>query len=181
MGQSAKLHGLADEESLETTQRYMTWRYSIALLVIAVLVLLSYLAMQMVIGAYEQNSSLINVSGKQRMLLQRIALFSTQLVHADSSTEREFLASQLERSANEMEVAHKGLTQGSEELGISSVLSEELEAMYWEDPLAVDDMVKTYLEQTRLLIAQAAGAGPASVNCELHSFSSQSSQSTVDS
>jgi|GEM_PF-6526885 len=57
--------------------RSLTWRYLIALILVAMLATAAWLSLHLVISEQESNAAIVNVSGRQRMLSQRTALFST--------------------------------------------------------------------------------------------------------
>jgi len=62
--------------------RSLNWRYLIALVLVAMLSTSAWMSMHLVISQQESNAAIVNISGRQRMLSQRTALFSTLLVNA---------------------------------------------------------------------------------------------------
>lgn len=79
----------------------LTIRYIAALTIIAALLTTTYVNLQYLIKTEESSSSLINISGRQRMLTQRAALLSLQLVHTEEAVAKESIRQQLknQRSA----------------------------------------------------------------------------------
>ena len=59
--------------------RALTLRYVVALLLVATLSTAAWLSLDLVIAEQKSTSAIVNVSGRQRMLSQRTALFSSLL------------------------------------------------------------------------------------------------------
>jgi PAS domain S-box-containing protein len=106
-------------------------RYILALLFIAILSILAYLNLKYLTELQVNDGETINISGKQRMLSQKIALYVLQ----DNIPE-------LEKSFNSMEVAHKHL--------ISMNMSQDLKNVYFKKPIELDKEVKTYIYHANL-------------------------------
>lgn len=142
--------------------------YIIALTLIALLLVLSYLIMNYAIDRQSYDASIINISGKQRMLSQRTALLAAQLIYPEK---REWAKSELEIAANTMHRAHMGLTRGDEELKLPGVRSEEIKRLYFEkripheeedheshdhydtkDMISLDNLVLHYIEEIRSVL-----------------------------
>lgn len=99
----------------------------------------------------EINAAAINVSGRQRMLSQRTALFCLRLVCTDDTVEQEKLRHQLLADIDLMEMSHNGLLNGDENLKLSGHLSEALKGMYFKPPLNLDQQIRNYIAQVRAL------------------------------
>lgn len=65
--------------------KLITRKYMVAIIVIAILDTISFTAVLSVINLDKDYAFLINTSGRQRMLSQRIALHLNQLQHADQT------------------------------------------------------------------------------------------------
>ena len=107
--------------------------HSIILLLIAALSYTIYIYLDRGVKRHKESAYIINVSGRQRMLSQFIALSALQ--YKDTIPEQQQI---LSSAISEMQQAHDYLTS------ISS-MSEELKEMYFL-PLNTDTRVKLYLE-----------------------------------
>ena len=119
-------------------------RYLLALSLLALLAAAAYASLDAVIRSQETYSSVINISGRQRMLSQRIALLSSSLSKAGDA-EYDDLRLRLRDAASLMRASHVALTEGSEPMGVPAQLSEQIRASYYEPPLEVDRQVREYL------------------------------------
>ena len=93
-------------------------RYILALSIIAILIILSQIFIQLTIARNDDDSRVINISGRQRMLSQRIAKLGRQILDAPTEAARVSLAADLETSAKLWEKSHDGLLKGDAELGL---------------------------------------------------------------
>jgi diguanylate cyclase (GGDEF)-like protein/PAS domain S-box-containing protein len=122
----------------------LTWRYVIALLLIASLSTAAWLSLHLVISEQKSTAAIVNVSGRQRMLSQRTALFSNLLASA-SKAERVVVRSKLTDAIQLMERSHHSLTHGDSEMGLPRTMSPTVHAMYFDGPNALDKQVETYI------------------------------------
>ncbi len=137
--------------------RALTWRYVIALVLVASLSSAAWISLHLVIEEQQSTAAVVNVSGRQRMLSQRIALFSNLLVNAPQS-ERTQIRARLKDAVDLMERSHHALTHGDEALGLSGKMSDAVRAMYFDGPDALDAGVDAYIGSARefLLLEQDA-------------------------
>ncbi|MHB8170214.1 MAG: diguanylate cyclase [Thermincolia bacterium] len=124
----------------------------LALGIIALLAGSAYLILYELIEAQEKNAASINISGRQRMLSQKISLLSLQLVNTLNKYERNQIKADITETANLMEKSHNGLIRGDESLNLPGQLSPTLQSMYYMEPLLVDSQVTRYITVTRVLI-----------------------------
>jgi diguanylate cyclase (GGDEF)-like protein/PAS domain S-box-containing protein len=134
-----------------TVARALTWRYVIALSLVALLSTAAWLSLHLVISEQNSTAAIVNVSGRQRMLSQRTALFSNLLINAPK-TERAAIRGKLKDAIQLMEHSHHGLTNGDAALGLPRTMSPIVHAMYFDGPNALDDQVETYIKVVHELL-----------------------------
>lgn len=138
---------LGKQSNLEVA-RSLIWRYSVALLLIASLSTAAWVSLHLVISEQESTAAIVNVSGRQRMLSQRIALFSHLLVDRPAS-ERESIRNTLNEAIELMAHSHQGLVQGDEKLHLPATHSAEVHSMYFYGQNPLDLQVINYIEDVR--------------------------------
>lgn len=134
--------------------RALVWRYIIALSLVASLSTAAWFSLHLVISEQKSTAAVVNVSGRQRMLSQRTALFSNLLV-TSPKTDRAAIRGKLRAAIDLMALSHRALTQGDKTLGIPSTLSPTVRAMYFDGPDALDTQVKTYIGKVEELLLQS--------------------------
>jgi len=141
----------------------LTLRYVFALSLIALLSITAFFTLRFAITEQESSAAIINVAGRQRMLSQRISRFA--LLYVLNEEERPSLLSTLNNDLELFEASHAALLNGGSVRGLSAdevlVLSgnpsDAVSAMYFSDPMNLDTQVKTFIEETRSLLASPAG------------------------
>ena len=131
--------------------RSLTARYIIALTLIAVLTTSAWISLHMVISEQKSTAAVVNISGRQRMLSQRIAFYSSLLIHT-AIDQRPAIREKLKESIDLMRKSHNGLIHGDPDLGLPSSMSGKVKAMYFEPPLMLHEQVETYLDNANKLI-----------------------------
>lgn len=116
--------------SSDTTSKTLLRRYVIAVAIILCLVTGSHFASVRVLSVQQDSATSINISGRQRMLSQRIQFKVSQLINASSDYEKTH--AQLTEVVDLFEQSHLALTQGGD-LGMNGKLSPELETLYFSD------------------------------------------------
>lgn len=129
----------------------MTIRYVIALSIIAVLSFTAYFSLNAVIQSEETSAAILNTSGRQRMLSQRLVYFSEHLVGTEDKAKREEIRRKLLDSVDLMELSHKGLILGAPAMGLPGNPSPKIYAMYFSPPMALDEKVNTFLSEVKAL------------------------------
>lgn len=128
---------------------WMTRRYLIALSAIALLAVAAFTAFQELIAAHERTLAVVNISGRQRMLSQRIALLVHRLAVDDCTETRADCVARLREAVDLFETSHRGLAHGSATFDIPGPTSPTVERLYFEQPAALDDRVRRYIAAAR--------------------------------
>lgn len=98
------------------------------------------------------NAAVVNISGRQRMLSQRLALFCMRLVSSQAPGERQALKKVLGDLILLMERSHRGLIYGDRALSLPGKPSGAVMAMYFKSPLNVDRQMQNFLTSARNLL-----------------------------
>ena len=115
-----------------------TKKYIFALSVIAIFSISAYFNLNKLISNQEDDGKIINISGKQRMLSQRIALFAIN-----------YKTDQLQEMTTLMESSHKKLT--------NIKMSKEIKNIYFSKPTELDKKVNAYIKNAKSFIKNRDG------------------------
>ncbi|WP_160148197.1 sensor histidine kinase [Rubripirellula obstinata] len=126
----------------------MTRRYVIALLLIAAVLILSHTLLLAQIARTESDGYIINVSGMQRMLSQRIGLMAIELTRNDDLETSSALAAKLEDAHSMMKSNQSELNQANEQS-----MTPEIQDLYYGQS-NLDQRVTDYLSLAEQLLNQ---------------------------
>lgn len=132
-------------------KKFMTRRYLFGLAIIAFIFISAYTVMNIMIVFGESNASIINVSGRQRMLSQRISMLSSELIITKPPILYGKAKGQLVDAIELMEKSHRGLLEGSKNMNLPDTISESIKLMYFAKPMNADERVTKYLTSARRL------------------------------
>lgn len=130
----------------------LTLRYALVLMVLAILVTSNYLSLQRQIGLGALDSSVINTSGRQRMLSQRTALLAQQIALSEDGQELAELHAALSQAHAQLEVTHEQLLGDKTGLVHGANLSAALHPLYFDAPNNLDQHYHAYDELLHTLI-----------------------------
>ena len=125
--------------------------FLLVLAVLALLIVVNILTLQARTKSQKSAAAVVNVSGRQRMLSQRMALLPQNLLRAETSNERADVRNELAGAIDLFERSHRGLTEGDAEMGLPGDLPPEARAIYFEPPAPLDEQVQRYLTSLKLL------------------------------
>ncbi|WP_052074772.1 putative bifunctional diguanylate cyclase/phosphodiesterase [Shewanella mangrovi] len=132
-------------ELLRQHWRKGTLTYLLALVIIAVLALLSHYLVQSIVDEQEATARVVNLAGRQRMLSQRITLFASELRDAGASQLREPLAAAYYDAISTMSTMHYALMNGSSSLNIPTPTSAHIKQIFNQPPVNLHQKVTEFL------------------------------------
>lgn len=134
----------------------LTTTYVLALALIGVLVITSTVVIGFLTREQIGDASVINISGKQRMLSQRIMQFAQR--HVQLGTEE--TAADLVALADEMLEQHESLLAGDPELGIMRPVPESARSFYFSEPHNLDARIRAFVTNAKALAAVPDSRSP---------------------
>ena len=132
--------------------RSLQFRYATALVLVALLSVASFSSLMVVMSSQEADAPTINVSGRQRMLSQRVSLMALRYATAPNEAERDVVGKLLDDAIDLMERSHRGLVEGDDGLGLRGEKTPQVAALYYA-PTELDSRVVGYLADARELRA----------------------------
>ncbi len=145
----------AQTEQKSHRKKQLTIRYMVAVTLVFLLSLSSLIVLEYTLRLQEGYSSVINLSGRQRMLSQQIALLTHEILECNTSEKYTKLKEQFDRAVLLMETTHKHLISGKTGRDHADyTLSENLQKIYFQPPHDVDHLVTHYLSSIKKLLNQ---------------------------
>lgn len=148
--------------------RSFNLRFAIALLLLAILVSGALYSLNLVIESNLQTAAAVNISGRQRMLSQQIALEATRMAIETDLDEQGSSRSALAAAIDQFETNHFDLVNGNEARGIQGRMSTDLTNLYFNGPDAVDPLVREFLASARELVDAPQGSLSQNMSQLLH-------------
>lgn len=145
---------LRDPDQATRTARFLAVRLTVAIFLIAVLATAEFWIARMAVDRQDSDALLINVSGRQRMLSQRIAGLSQELQASPPPYSEETLR-HLRDAVDLMADAHMDLTRGDADLSIPPP-SDALAEHYFDGRPSLDQEVAAFIESARRIVGAAA-------------------------
>lgn len=114
------------------TFRKLSRLYIIALSAIAVSVIISQVLIHQFLDDQENDSTVVNIAGRQRMLSQKLTKESLQLLIAEETSELSRLKNDIKSTLAQWKFSHYALVEGSDSLGLPGNNSGEVREMFEE-------------------------------------------------
>ncbi|HEY4798536.1 MAG TPA: histidine kinase, partial [Bacteroidia bacterium] len=128
----------------------LTRKYILALLLLSALTVFSFIFFLYSIRTTDKDGYMINLSGKARFYVQRVALAGLQYVCDTNSQKRSVLLTTLKNRITEMEDAHNILTHDTVSI-TSKYHSPEIDSIYFNAPVFLDKKTNMFLSEAHLL------------------------------
>ncbi len=132
--------------------RALTIRYGTALGLIASLSVCAFLLMEFQFASKQTHASLINVSGRQRMLSQAIPLDAGELFFGRTEAERIDGQARMQRHISEMAEAHRMLVSGEGPFLMPDEMGFGIADAYFRTPDGLDAQVHAFLRLGRAFV-----------------------------
>src|SRR5262245_1535709 len=129
----------------------LTVRYDVALCVLVLLAFGNFLLLKKEIQVNATSAAVLNISGRQRTLVQRSLLLAEHLFIAQDPVKRARLRNDLSETANLLEKSHRALLQGDVSSHLPGHPSEKVKEIYW-GPLSLDSELRRFLEALSALV-----------------------------
>jgi len=129
----------------------MTFKYLFALGLLAVLSIASYFILSENIKTQKTGAAVVNISGRQRMLSQRIALQAHQLADTQNREIQEKHRLALSDTIKIMEESHNGLIKGRADLNLPGNPSQQVLDIFYSPPVSLDSRLRNYLNEAKAI------------------------------
>lgn len=148
-GSSAPLEG-------GLTGHWMTRRYVLALSIIALLASSAFLAFSQLLAQHEDLLAIVNISGRQRMLSQRTALYvellATRVCHTGDPSCRQHLA----EATAQLEENFERLSQQGSPAGFSRQAAARIHELYFDPEIGLQPLMRRYLAALHTILQTPA-------------------------
>lgn len=131
---------IRDEEDRKSYRP--TTHYFLALLLIALAAIASHSILVHSLWELDEDSTTVNIGGRQRMLSERTFRLAGELMVSDNPADRQILKDQLQTSLSLMRESHKRLA--SEARQIASPDGLDLKSAYFEGRPSLDERLNSY-------------------------------------
>ncbi len=124
----------------------MTKRYIFALIAIAILAISAFGTVALLIAEHKSTLSVVNISGRQRMLSQRTALYVAQLADPSRKADQKKHKGELRKATMLLEQAHLALTGKANAINMSIDMSPEARRRYFKGAYPLNEQMRGYLK-----------------------------------
>ena len=132
--------------------RSLRLKFIIMFAAIILSVAVAFIIMALLINGERWHSEVINISGRQRMLSQKIALLSLELANSDTKLQRDQIRGDLKDSVAAMRSSHDDLVHGIGTRNLSGSRLETMNKIYFDEPHFLDNSTEDYLKEADTLV-----------------------------
>ena len=134
----------------------MRTRYIIALLSVAILSSVAYIGFNSIIATEDQSAETINMSGRQRMLSQRIPMLAQLVAQETEQAAKDKLIADFDASLSLMRHSHASLIYGDKELALEPLRSKAVHRLLFGDDVFLDHRLATFFREAETFSSHAS-------------------------
>ena len=148
---SEEVSGRSDDQgaiarALSAVMSRPTALYALALMLLVLAAAASHALLVRSLGALDEDSVLVNMSGRQRMLSEQTYRLAGELMVPESESISEPVRTQLRSSLTLMQTSHEELTAKARASDENSTWDQDLDAVYFEGAPSLDSKLSAYFE-----------------------------------
>lgn len=132
--------------------------FLVAIALTLLVITADYVLLSRFMESQDHAAAMINISGRQRMLSQRTAMWAERLTDAKTTQERAEAREILRQTSEQMRTSHEMLVDPNSHIGAVTHSSSKLLEVYFNAPEYLDKQVRDYVAQTAQLLAESDAA-----------------------
>ncbi len=148
--------------------KWMTLRYIFALGLIALLSISSYSIVKNILAVTKGSAAIINISGQQRMLCQRIAYLSEKYADQHFQKIQNKTLPLLLSAIKLMKETHNRLVHGDITANLPGNISKKIHSMYFDSPMYLDRRLHEFITEAIVITKTPPTKAIKSTHCFLY-------------
>ncbi len=146
---------IENERLIQQIYKRASMKYMFALLMVALMAVSSFMVARQIILSHKSRGSLINISGRQRMLTQRIGMYLSLAMQEKDQNTKYILLESVNKHVDTLESSHEKLIYKPQTIANESFLtrnyqlSEEMLDIYFGPRYAVDKKMRELISSAR--------------------------------